>query len=137
MQMLPEAGQTRAWEHCFDLLQRYMGILIDLLPGASDWTMIFEYELPRERVRWPDLVILADDAILVLEFKNFNTALQAHIDQVAARLRFCMRVVWQGGRYSSVCNSLPCQLCTSCISMVSPSSKSSVLQPNPMRTNRS
>ena len=89
------------------------------------------------RLSIPDLVILADDAILVLEFKNFNTVLQAHIDQVAARLSFCMRVVWQGGRYPSVCSSLPCQLCTSCISVVSPSSKRSVLQPNPMRTNRS
>src|SRR6266571_5586472 len=49
-------------------------------------------------------------------------------------LAFASACVWCArGRYPSVCSSSPCQLCNSCISVLSPSSKSSVLQPNPMR----
>ena len=44
-------------------------------------------ELPRERGRRPDVVILIGGTVLVLEFKDYRVPLQAHIDQVAAYAR--------------------------------------------------
>lgn len=73
-------SQRRAWHHCFCILR-------DQLPGLVDGYIIFEYELPRERGRRPDVVILKGGAVLVLEFKGCQTARRAHIDQVAAYAR--------------------------------------------------
>jgi hypothetical protein len=44
-------------------------------------------ELPRERGRRPDVVMLAADTIVVLEFKDHHSALRPHIDQVASYAR--------------------------------------------------
>jgi hypothetical protein len=78
----PHAAQVKAWEHCFDILQRQLAALVQLYPSAGDWTILFEYELPRERGRRPDVILLAGATIFVLEFKDFNKPLQAHVDQV-------------------------------------------------------
>src|SRR5205823_5830561 len=74
-------------KHCFVVLQQQLRLLTENHPQTKDWTIIFEYELPRERGRRPDVIILAGDTILVLEFKDYATVLQAHIDQVAAYVR--------------------------------------------------
>jgi hypothetical protein len=56
-------------------------------PDIGDWGIAFEYELPRERGRRPDVVILAGYSVLVLEFKDFKDTIPAHMDQVAAYAR--------------------------------------------------
>ncbi len=54
---------------------------------AREWAIIFEYELPRERGRRPDVVILTGSQVLVLEFKETTALQRAHVDQVAAYAR--------------------------------------------------
>jgi DUF2075 family protein len=83
----PSDSQIIAWQNCFRVLQNSFSHLIQKFYKASYWTIIFEYELLRERGRRPDVLILADALIFVEEFKDFNVALQAHIDQVAAYAR--------------------------------------------------
>jgi len=55
--------------------------------GASGWNLVFEYELPREAGRRPDVVLLAEGRIVVLEFKGNPILSRAHIDQVDAYAR--------------------------------------------------
>jgi hypothetical protein len=73
-------SQKRAWHHCFLVLR-------DQLRDLCDGYIVFEYELPRERGRRPDVVILIGGTVFVLEFKDYRVAHQAHIDQVAAYAR--------------------------------------------------
>jgi hypothetical protein len=87
MNMPPDKSQAKAWENCFEVLQLQLTKLISQRQDASQWSIIFEYELPRERGRRPDVIVLGNETILVLEFKDFSEALQAHIDQVAAYTR--------------------------------------------------
>lgn len=87
MNMPPDEGQLTAWQNCFISLQQYLPELLTTRPVSKDWMLIFEYELPRERGRRPDVILLAGSTILVLEYKDFQTPLQAHIDQVAAYAR--------------------------------------------------
>ena len=54
---------------------------------ASRWSLVFEYELPLEGGRRPDVVVLAGGAIAVLEFKSSALPAQADIDQVRAYTR--------------------------------------------------
>jgi hypothetical protein len=79
--------QEKAWENCYSVLQSVF--TDDQLnnPTVHDWPCIFEYELPRERGRRPDVIILTGSQVLVLEFKDFVKPLLAHIDQVAAYAR--------------------------------------------------
>ena len=61
-------SQKRAWHSCFQVLQHQ---LCDL---GGDPYLIFEYELPRERGRRPDVIMLACGTIVVLEFKDRDSA---------------------------------------------------------------
>lgn len=73
-------SQKRAWHNSFLVLR-------DQLSRVSDGYVIFEYELPRERGRRPDVVVLIGGTVFVVEFKDYRSALRAHIDQVAAYAR--------------------------------------------------
>jgi hypothetical protein len=79
--------QKRAWHNCFRVLREQLAQLVQCRSEAVEWHIIFEYELPRERGRRPDVVLLAGKIVLVLEFKDHRTAQRAHIDQVAAYAR--------------------------------------------------
>jgi hypothetical protein len=81
------AAQVRAWQDTFRKLQNVLEKVRSAHPQAAHWGLAFEYELPRERGRRPDLVILTNGPILVIEFKRRRTALQADVDQVAAYAR--------------------------------------------------
>jgi len=54
---------------------------------VSDWGLIFEYELPRERGRRPDVVLLTGPAAHVIEFKGRPYAEQSDVDQAGAYAR--------------------------------------------------
>jgi len=81
------AGQIRAWRESFAALRRGVEHLIELDPTRQHWGIVFEYELPREQGRRPDVVVLTGQGALVLEFKQQRDLLQAHVDQVAAYAR--------------------------------------------------
>lgn len=81
------SSQTAAWIDCVQVLRASLRKIIGSDPKAGAWGVIFEYELPRERGRRPDVVILADRAIIVLEFKGHRDPLASHLDQVAAYAR--------------------------------------------------
>lgn len=68
-------------------MQEQVRLLTTMYDGANRWTIAFEFELPRERGRRPDIVILAEADIFVLEFKDTALISQAHIDQVQAYTR--------------------------------------------------
>jgi len=82
-----DLSQITAWEESFHLLKQACSTLLSALPAAAEWTLIFEYELPRERGRRPDVVVLMGNRMAVLEFKCYDTILQAHVDQTAAYAR--------------------------------------------------
>lgn len=76
--------QERAWEDCFATLQRY-------LPQAREdcqrFGILFEYALPYESGRRPDVLLVSQEQVLVLEFKMKDRPLPDDIDQVAAYAR--------------------------------------------------
>jgi DUF2075 family protein len=54
---------------------------------VSSWNVVFEFELPFEGGRRPDVLLLAGDAIIVLEFKGSPAVDASQVDQVAAYAR--------------------------------------------------
>ena len=81
------AEQCKAWEEEFGVLQVELATLLERKPESGNWSVIFEFELPRERGRRPDVVLLAGAQIVVLEFKGHTKPGQAFIDQAAAYAR--------------------------------------------------
>ncbi len=81
------ATQNQAWEDCGEVLRSQFSKLIQSRSESATWTLIFEYELPGEGGRRPDLVILAAGNILVFEFKQKGNVAIADLDQVAAYAR--------------------------------------------------
>jgi hypothetical protein len=77
------AEQQRAWEHELE----WLAAALHAIDGAEDWGLILEYELPFEGGRRPDVLVLAGDAVLVLEFKEAMRATRPFIDQVDAYAR--------------------------------------------------
>lgn len=84
MLMPPDRSQITAWSSCVEMLHRVLGDLVSKREDSAQWHIAFEYVLPRERGRRPDVIILADDKILVLEFKESSRPSIAYRDQVAA-----------------------------------------------------
>lgn len=60
--------QVDTWKAEIRLLKCCTSYLIGHYPAAQHWRLILEYELPRRQKR-PDAVLLADDIILLIEFK--------------------------------------------------------------------
>ncbi|PWD98782.1 DNA/RNA helicase domain-containing protein [Marinilabilia rubra] len=74
-------SQRKAWFDCFNILREQITLLNlsdDILDGSF---IIFEYELPRERGRRPDVIIISGTNLLVLEFKGYGSEDQSQIDQ--------------------------------------------------------
>lgn len=78
----PAGTQQQAWQDCGEILRAQFSSLI-----RKSWTLIFEYELPGEGGRRPDLVLLGSGQILVFEFKQNSSFSNADCDQVAAYAR--------------------------------------------------
>ncbi len=72
-------SQRKAWFDSFKILREQLTKIPDTL---HDSKIIFEYELPRERGRRPDVLILSGNNLLVLEFKGYSSENSAQIDQV-------------------------------------------------------
>ncbi|WMW22752.1 DUF2075 domain-containing protein [Methanolobus mangrovi] len=83
----PSGLQVTAWENEYDTLKNQLPLLIEKKPNALEWYLVFEYELPRERGRRPDILIIAEDRIFIIECKDMKYAEQQHIDQLKAYVR--------------------------------------------------
>lgn len=61
-------SQIETWKYQIKLLKHCARDLIEWSDAAKGWHLILEYELPRRQKR-PDAILLAEDVILVIEFK--------------------------------------------------------------------
>ena len=80
-------SQKSAWINCFEKLKKVLPKVLDWNSEIGNWLIIFEYELLRERGRRPDVLLLSDKQIYVLEFKQSDYAPQSYLDQVSAYAR--------------------------------------------------
>lgn len=78
--------QAAAWREEIPLLQREAGELLEERPKAPGYGTILEYRLPYDGRR-PDVIVLAEGAIVVLELKGKQSPSQADLDQAAAYAR--------------------------------------------------
>lgn len=83
----PDDSHRRAWVGSIRVMQDALRLLSFQDAAVCAWSVVHEYELPRERGRRPDVVVLANGVVIVLEFKEHDTPLSAHVDQVEAYAR--------------------------------------------------
>lgn len=83
----PSASQVAAWRDEGEALRRSLRDVCVADPDAVRWGIVFEYELPLENGRRPDVVVLAGGAVLVLEFKQHLRPTVPAADQVVAYAR--------------------------------------------------
>ncbi len=76
--------QLFAWDRSLSVLREQLS---DCMPDASTFALILEYEIPHGGGRRPDLIVLQNGTVLVVEFKNRVLAEQADIDQVKGYTR--------------------------------------------------
>jgi len=80
-------SQNDAWMEEIEILRNTFRNLAIARPDSLGWSLIFEFELPLEGGRRPDVIVLGPDQLLVLEFKQNSALNRASIDQVAAYAR--------------------------------------------------
>jgi DUF2075 family protein len=80
-------SQTRAWNESVRIIKRECQRLAVTHPESGKWGIVLEYQLPRERGRRPDVVILTGCSLQVIEFKGRDVAEQADVDQLTAYAR--------------------------------------------------
>jgi DUF2075 family protein len=83
----PSEQQLKAWKNTIISLKDNFHSIIGKNSLAKKWTIIFEYELPREGGRRPDVIILTDRSVFVIEVKDKKNYSIADIDQVQAYVR--------------------------------------------------
>lgn len=81
MQSDASYSQRKAWFDCYNILQTELSLTKLSTDKKEGSYIVFEYELPRERGRRPDVLILSGNNLLVLEFKGYGKENQAQIDQ--------------------------------------------------------
>lgn len=84
---MPSGNQVSAWQEEGLILRATLRDLAVVDPAVLGWGVVFEYELPLEGGRRPDVVVLAGGAVVVLEFKQAAVAAVAAVDQVEAYAR--------------------------------------------------
>ena len=85
---MPSQSQRTAWADEYRVMREALAVCVAKVSVAETWGIVFEYELPLEGGRRPDVVVLAGSTIVVLEFKGglMSPSLPA-IDQVKAYAR--------------------------------------------------
>src|SRR5438309_5216400 len=73
------APQVLAWDRTLRTLRDELGAC---LPDAARFALVLEFEVPRSGGRRPDLIILENGTVLVVELMNRVEAEPADIDQV-------------------------------------------------------
>lgn len=77
-------AQVVAWRDCYEVLTHSLPAVQRAHPELA---ILFEYELPYEAGRRPDVILLSQEYVVILEFKRKRTILRADIDQAAAYAR--------------------------------------------------
>ncbi len=72
-------GQLAAWDACLEFLTYQYGKLINI--KNDDIVCIFEYFLPLEGGRRPDVIMLFEEKAIILEFKNKDKYTEDDISQ--------------------------------------------------------
>lgn len=70
-------SQIDAWADCYDVLQR------ELSGDLSGFRIVFEYVLPYENGRRPDVLLVSNEAVIILEFKRKPIVYVEDLDQAA------------------------------------------------------
>ncbi len=83
----PASTQTDAWREEHRVLTATLRLVFTAKQEALGWGIAFEYELPLEGGRRPDIVLLAGGSLVVLEFKSTGRVDRAAVDQTAAYAR--------------------------------------------------
>ena len=83
----PSKSQVDAWVDEYKVTVSTLKNVCVAQPDATKWSIAFEYELPLEGGRRPDLVLLAGEHIIVVEFKQATRPEPSAIDQVDAYAR--------------------------------------------------
>lgn len=81
------SAQFHAWDSSVGILQRAARHCVNRLPDSKLFAAILEYELARDRGRRPDVVVLEDGRVVVIEFKEGGRIRRADLDQVRAYSR--------------------------------------------------
>lgn len=76
--------QVGVWKDCYRVLQEQLPKFNAENPNFS---IVFEYSLPYESGRRPDVLLVSKEFVVILEFKKKDSVLRADIDQVAAYAR--------------------------------------------------
>src|SRR4051812_22282769 len=80
----PASSQVAAWRDELDVIRASLAaVVIADTTAVDEWSLVFEYELPLEGGRRPDVVVLTGASMAVLEFKSTSVPSQADLDQVA------------------------------------------------------
>ena len=66
----PSSSQVTAWRDEIEIMREALSECVAANPLAAEWSVVFEYELPMEGGRRPDVVVLAGETVVVLEFKG-------------------------------------------------------------------
>lgn len=82
MRLHPAETQLFAWRESHAVVTTALQNCRLAREEALDWGVVFEYELPFEGGRRPDVVVLTGGSIAVLEFKTAGAPLPADVDQV-------------------------------------------------------
>lgn len=82
----PSIEQIRAWDKSIPPLQHEVGEILKIKDKTVDYSTIMEYELPME-FRRPDVILLTNGYVIVLELKGKKNPSQADLDQAAAYAR--------------------------------------------------
>jgi len=78
--------QRTSWSNSIRWLKREYGSLLDIDRASESYSTILEYELPRD-FRRPDVIVLENATIVVLEVKGRSGNTQAARDQVTGYAR--------------------------------------------------
>lgn len=76
--------QVGVWKDCYRVLKC---VLPKFEQKHPNFHIVFEYSLPYESGRRPDVVLVSNEFVIVLEFKKKSNVLCADIDQAAAYAR--------------------------------------------------
>jgi hypothetical protein len=87
MNQHPSKEQIKAWEGSIVILKKSLQEFLHTHSELTEAYIVFEYELPRERGRRPDVLLLLKSSVVVLEFKEYSSIQQSFVDQVAAYAR--------------------------------------------------
>ena len=77
--------QLAAWREEISILRNVASKLVASNAFSREYGIILEYRLPYENRR-PDVIVLAKDTVIVLEFKSKSHATQADLDQAFDQL---------------------------------------------------